>query len=316
MTSLSSLNAVLYSWERRELRESVLQELRAVADAPTPAPNDTAPDDASYLLTVARSRAVAADPQVFSGVSRALRVVLERQRNRAQLTGTVPKTVATMLDVAASVGNDTVCLDACYLLHRVLQANDAAYTSCVDSVRPLIVCLGLRCAPLHIVASAVLQTLCLRPLGRELLLQCDGVARLVALLFAPSDVVVTRAVAALHCATADLNVARAVCEAGGVQPVLSLTDGCCGGEAVRHASGALQNMSRDRETADLLSQAGAAELLLRVVGGGDASLQASAIGAVLNMHQGDDESRDVLKQALSSFVAAAHVEQLVEGIAG
>jgi hypothetical protein len=310
--SLTTLNGILYSWERKEFRAAVTNGLDGLCTALMTQPEDAAEavaDDLTYLVTVAKSSRCSEDVAMFSKVARALRLLTGRRRNVSQLRDGNVRAIIAVLTTAVSVNNDSAAVDAALaLLHAMFVCSENALV-CIDAIQPLVRCLGSVRPELQAVASGCVQSLCLvSSLAREDIVNAGGISRLVALLYC-ADTTAVRAIAALHCATADLNVCRAVREAGGIHPVAILLR-AEDNDIVAHAAGTLQNISRDRDSVAVVLSARVVDLMMPVLLSGNCQLQASAIGALLNLHQGDAESRNQLKATLTMTVTAAAIDDV------
>jgi hypothetical protein len=185
-----------------------------------------------------------------------------------------------------------------------------------DAVPHTCAALALPSPELHLVGCACLQALCALPMARESVAACGGVEALLGLLFAgANDAVVERALAALHAATADLSVTRCVADHGGVHVMAVMLREAPTEQARFHATGVMQNLSRDRDISELLESADVVGCLLPVLAETtDCETQAAAVGAILNMHQGSPETRSALRAVLSTLVAESIVGHATQDV--
>jgi hypothetical protein len=307
--SLTNLNAIIYSWERAEARPAVLRALKAFAGAEGGGTPDG--DDLSYVLTVAKHPKLAADPVMIAEVARVLRVCACRPCNATLPPEPIIRGATSLLDSALRAALPQVQTDACYVLLRFI-GDERNLVAAIDAVCPLCVCLSSTDQKLQQVACACLQGLAQLSLAREQIQSAGGVESLIALLFSSSDAVVERALAALHAASADLQITGRIAFVGGVQVVLAI---CARRgldvQALLHATGIVQNLTRDKDITELIEAAGAAAVLLPVLSeSDDTTVQAAVVSAMLNLHSGNAESRTILKRVLADVIAEGLVASL------
>jgi hypothetical protein len=316
--SVSALNGIIYSWERRESRAAVLRALNAVCDegstaakagnSPPPQPvagRAADGDDLNYLFTVARNTKLAGDAMVLTAVARALRVLLRLPRNAGQRSEAAVRAATSLLDSGVRAREPAALTEAAYMLLQCV-SDPENLVAAFDAVPHTCAALNIADTELQLVGCACLQALCALPMARETVATCGGAETLLALLFsAESDAVVERTLAALHSATADLSVTRCIADHGGVHVIAVMLRDAPTEQARFHATGVMQNLSRDRDIVQLLVSADALGCLMPVIAEtSDCETQAAAVGAILNMHQGGPpETRAALRGLLSAVIA-------------
>ncbi len=165
--------------------------------------------------------------------------------------------------------------------------------------------------PLLCASATTVQALCSgSSLATESLLCCDGVQNLCGLLLMGSPLVVAKAVNALHALSVDLNVCKEILAVGAVPLLTVLVDSSADGLIVAAAAGLLQNIGREKTSGGVMQASGAVRCVMPLLLSTDAALQAAAIGVLLNMHSGSDESRVALKALIQHSI----VEEAVRGI--
>lgn len=302
--SLTFLNSVIYGWERPEARLGVLRALNAVVAAEATSTN---PEDVSYIVTVAKQPSLTNDVQIFSAVARTLRVVLQRPWNSTNRNESSCRAIVHLLEAASKLKLVDAAVDACYALLLCATADDLCLFTATDGTPACVRCLSIADAKLHIVACACLQTLVTSSLGLDAFVVNDGSEALVALLYSGDEAVVTRALAVLHTSTVDLRVTQRLALIGGIHLLVQYL-GSSVREIVLHASGALQNISRDKDCRSALESSRAVEGVATLLDSVHSEVQASVVGVLLNMHTGDQESRKTLKRVLAMTIAASLVE--------
>ena len=167
---------------------------------------------------------------------------------------------------------------------------------------------------LLMVAASTLQAMCSGgSLATESLLCSDGVQNLCALLYSPNPRVVGRALNALHALSVDLNICKELCMVGAVPILTVIIQHARDASAVASAAGLLQNIGREKSSSIVLQASGTAQCIMPLLIGGDTQLQAAAVGVLLNMHGGSEESRGALKAVISAVIVEEALRSIVGG---
>lgn len=157
-------------------------------------------------------------------------------------------------------------------------------------------------------SSTFVQVLCCGSIEIESFLCSGGCEALSSLLHSPKPTVITKSLQSCHALSRDINFCRELCECG-VVPVLTLLTGCLYSGTV--AAGILQNVAREKSSYDVLESSEAVESVTALLLDGDPSSQAAALGFLLNLHNGSDESRRALVEVLKSAIVEQCVAECV-----
>jgi hypothetical protein len=308
MAAITSLNSIIYSWERADVRSNVLRQLNAVSDM---LGDQGEEDDLSYLSTVARNQKLAGDAVMCVAVIRALRTAVSWKRNIRQPPEPIARAAIAVLDSAARASLVDALVEAAFVVLRIISDERNVFLA-QEAAPPLCRCLTLPSAQLQIVSCACLQVLVTYNSARAALTTFGGTEALVGLLYSNSVDVVERALAALHTAAVDLEITSCIRRMGGVHLVITwlAKDEATAGIR-KHAAGLAQNLSRDRDSAHALAEAQAVETFIpALAGSNDVELQASLVSTLLNMHTGDAASRQTLKSVLADAIACSVAESV------
>jgi hypothetical protein len=168
--------------------------------------------------------------------------------------------------------------------------------------------LSSQCNTVVETCCACTVSLCTGSLAIESFICTGGCKSLCGLLFSPCESVIARAINTIHALSLDLNFCKEICECGGVPLLSLLLETALNYESISDAAGALQNIGREKSSGAVLVQTGTAESVVPLLTSSEPSLQAAAVGVLLNMHHGSDMSRCVLRTVLSAVILGENIE--------
>ena len=309
--SFESIAHLLYSWRRAEIRPVLLNSVDTLLNQRIGPSQLKGPNDLATLCTVIRDKDCAMDADVYERMTGLLHALLKRPQNRKQLEGQVLSTVIESVKLAVTNHNVEASRWAILSMLRCLVIPDSRI-HCIDSVPHLVNAMFV-CAKnptVQAASASIIQLIGETSLGRDELKKWNAIPALVSLLFHDSLNVVQRALSALQELTCDLSCCQLVGDAGGVFPIIALLGMRKSPDVTRIAAGVVQNLSRDKETVGLVQAAGATEAVTPLLLDSNPSVQCSAVGALLNLHMGDSESRATLKRVIALTIAEAAIADI------
>lgn len=148
-------------------------------------------------------------------------------------------------------------------------------------------------------AATFTQVLCCSTLSIEAFICSGGCLSIASLLHSSSGTVLSKVLQTCHALSSDINFCQELSSCG-VLPVLAVLAHRV--ELSTVVAGILQNIARDKSSGNVLSGSKVIESVSPLLFTSNPVAQASAIGFLLNMHEGSAQSRQALISALKSTV--------------
>ena len=154
---------------------------------------------------------------------------------------------------------------------------------------------------IQILACDCVSSLCTSSIAVQSFLCANGLLSIASIILTTQSETVCHALHTLHTLSSDLNCAREICQIGLIPVLVSMLEEA---RFVCSVAGILQNIGREKSCWPVLISSGVVEHIVHLLQISSPFIQARAVGVLMNMHQGNAESRDTLRSILSLQISS------------